>query len=53
MCLTYTKAQNNSQIIVYFHSYYTVRANKCTECLQTSEQKCQFFSDSDKNSVDI
>ena len=53
MCLTCTKAWSNSQIIVYFHSYYTVRADKYIKCLWISEQKCQFFNESNKNLIDI
>ena len=53
MYLTCIKAQSNSWIIVYFHSYYTVKADKCIECLWISEQKCQFFNDSDRNFIDI
>ena len=40
MCLTCTETWSNLWIIVYFHSYYTVKADKCTEYLQISEQKC-------------
>ena len=53
MCLTYTEAQSNSWIVVYFHNCYTVKADKCAECLQSFKQKCQFSSGSDENLINI
>ena len=53
ICLMCTEVQSNSWIIVYFYKCYIMRTDKCTECLWVSEWKCQFFNDSDKNSIDI